>query len=373
MVVGKTLQTTYQNLFAPLQNKELFGSVSTQIKYTRGATTAQVMGREVMVMGSADLKAIGKIQGSTVALAYVDEATLLPPGFWDMLVTRLRVPGARMLATTNPGAKNHYLRKDWILKAAQKRMQVFSFKMRDNPSLTEEYIQDMERSFTGVFFDRYILGLWTNAEGAIFDMFDERRHVVNWHNLPEMQRMPGAGCDYGTNNASATGVLGWGIDNCLYICSEWRHNSKGLGESRWTDAQLSNGILRWWPGPHTPHQNEPAPEWLYVDPAAASLKTQLAYDGFYQVANADNEVVTGLRLIASLFAMNKLKISSRCPALIEEIPGYVWDEKMAVEHGIDRPVKKDDHSIDGGLRYPVVSTQGIWAHEVMGNRFAPAG
>src|SRR5690606_26942246 len=97
--------------------------------------------------------------------AYVDEATIIPQAFWQMLVTRLSVDGARLLATTNPGSKSHWLRKEWILKAASVGLIHFAFTMEDNPSLSEQFKADMRASYSGVFYQRFINGEWTNAEG----------------------------------------------------------------------------------------------------------------------------------------------------------------------------------------------------------------
>lgn len=363
VVVAKTMQTAFDNVFVLLQSPELFGELAGQTSYTRGAPTARILGRDVVVVGANDAKSEEKIRGKTVALAYVDEATLLPQGFWPMLVTRLRVPGARLIATTNPGPRNHWLRKDWILRPDETEMQTFSFRMRDNPSLTEAYIASMERSFTGVFYDRFILGKWTNAEGAVFDMFDPTIHVIPWVNVPRLRRIPGVGLDYGTQNATAALALGWAEDGKLYLVDEWSHDTK-VGQATWTDSQLSSGVRAWLPGPHSPHPAEPDPEWLFVDPAAASFKTQLYYDGLRNVANADNDVLTGIRTMASLLAQGKLLISDRCEGLVDEMPGYTWSSKAA-EKGRDEPVKANDHRIDGA-RYAVQSTRNVWARELLG-------
>jgi PBSX family phage terminase large subunit len=357
VIIGKTLQTVYQNVIVPLQSRELFGPLAGAVQYTRGAPTARILGREVSILGANDAKAAGKIQGSTIALAYVDEATLLPPGYWPMLITRLRVLGARLLATTNPGPRNHWLRKDWILKADQVGMQVFSFQMDDNPSLSEEYKASMRASFTGIFYDRYILGKWTNAEGAIYDMWNPAVHVIPWASLPKMRRLYAVGVDYGTHNAFAAELLGHGDDGRLYLVDEWAHISTDDGQQRWTDGQLSTGLRTWMGQQHTPHL-APRIEWIAIDPSAASFRQQLFYDGLSNVMDADNDVVPGLRSIQTLLASGRLLVSDRCAGWIEEAPGYAWDPK-ATDEGFDRPIKREDHRMDAG-RYAVHSTDALW-------------
>lgn len=349
VIIGKTLQTIYQNLFTLLQSDEIFGALAGQVRYTPGATSARILGREVMVVGANDAKSEGKIRGATIALAYVDEATLLPQGFWPMLLTRLRVPGARLLATTNPGPRNHWLRKDYILRADAVGMQVFSFTMDDNPSLTAEYVADMKRSFTGVFYERYILGRWVNAEGAVYDGFDESRHVGP---LPAGVTILAklVGFDYGTVNASAAVCLGLGSDRRLYVIGDWRHDSRA-GEARWTDAELSAGLRAWMPDDV---------ESVHVDPSAASFIEQLWRDGV-RVFAADNSVLDGIRRVASLLATGQMQIVD-APNLVEEIPGYVWDPK-ASERGEDKPFKENDHQSDA-WRYSVNAAYGLWYGQV---------
>ena len=46
------------------------------------------------------------------------------------------------------------------------------FTMDDNLSLSEEIKARYCSMYIGVFFKRYILGLWAAAEGVIYDMFD---------------------------------------------------------------------------------------------------------------------------------------------------------------------------------------------------------
>lgn len=366
VIIGKTVQTIHDNLFALLQSADLFGVLAGQVQYTRGAPAARILGREVLVIGANDSKAEGKIRGKTIGLAYVDEATLLPPGFWEMLVTRLRVPGACLLATTNPGPRNHWLRKDWILRARAVGMQVFSFVMADNPSLSAAYVASMESTFTGVFYDRFILGKWTNAEGAIFDMFSEDLFVVPHLTIPRLRSIPGAGIDVGSTHATAGGVLGWGDDDRLYITGEfWRKTAEGQLSSTYADISL--GFREFLAAPHSPHldQADMRPRWVFCDPAARAMKDQLYGDGVTNIANADNRVVDGIQTVRSLFSLDRLRISDRCRHLIDELPGYRWDPKAA-EKGEDKPVKENDDAVDGALRYPIQSTRNMWARQLLG-------
>ncbi|MEU5427855.1 terminase family protein [Streptomyces olivoreticuli] len=112
LLCGRSLQTIERNILEPLQDPELFGpDVTAEVRHTRGATTANVLGRTVHLIGASDARAEGRLRGATACLAYVDEATLVPEGFWTQLLARLSVPGTRLLATTNPDGPRHWPRR----------------------------------------------------------------------------------------------------------------------------------------------------------------------------------------------------------------------------------------------------------------------
>ena len=368
IIVGKTLQTIERNILAPLMDDRLFGALARQVQHTKGSGVAVILGREVHLVGANDSRSEEKIRGSTVELAYVDEATLLPPGFWEMLVSRLRVAGARLLATTNPGSTRHWLRLDWILNAAAKNMTVFHFTMDDNPMYFEggdpgpAYIADMKASYTGVFYDRMIKGLWTNAEGAVYDMWDPTRHVIRWEDLPPLKRMLCASIDFGTQHPTAVILLGLGYDRKLYFVDELRIDV-AVNQTRQSPSQQSKTIRAWLNQPHHPEQVNLRPEWVVVDSAAADFRQELFHDGV-ATQGAKKDVMYGIGLVSSLLARDLLKVTDRCQGWIDEVTDYVWDTK-ASERGEDKPNKdkaKDD-SLDTG-RYALATTEAIWRNEL---------
>lgn len=367
VIVGKTLQTIERNVIAPLQDANLFGALADATVHTSGSNTATILGRTVMLVGANDVRAEEKIRGGTFELAYVDEATLLPEGFWDMLVTRLRVQGARLLATTNPGSTRHWLRVKWILQAAMKRMVVFLFTMHDNPLYWEggdpgpAYIADMEASFTGVFYQRFIRGEWTNAEGAVYDGWDETRHKVAWASLPPMRRLLCASIDYGTQHPTSVGLLGLGIDGRLYLVDELRIEATSV-EARQSPSQQSKTIRDWLREPHHPEQPYLQPDWVVVDSAAADFRAELLHDGMAS-QGARKNVLYGIGLVSSLLSKDLLRVSDRCTGVLSEVTDYVWDEKAA-EKGVDKPVKTNDDSMDA-LRYAVATTEALWRGQLM--------
>lgn len=352
VMVGRTRDAVWRNCIAPLQNPELFGASASQVVGNYGAPTVRILGRMVHVLGASDAKAEKVIRGMTVAGSYVDEATTLPEEFFTQLLGRMSVPGAQMFVSTNPDNPAHYLRRKFLDRIdSLPDWRSWHFTLDDNPSLTDEYKASIKSEFTGLWYKRFILGEWVAAEGAIFDMWNNDTHVVPHDDLPDMVRILSVGIDYGTTNATSAVALGLGRDGNLYAVDEWRYDAT-LSQQRHTDAQLSAGVRGWLASLPAP------PEWVIVDPAAASFKVQLAQDGILNVMNGENDVSYGIRAVASLLGAGKLLVSDRCAGIIQEAPGYSWDPK-ATEKGQDAPIKVADHSLDA-LRYAIATTETEW-------------
>lgn len=352
VIAGRTRETIERNIIEPLQDTSLFGPLAKHVHHTRGSNTAVILGRTVHLIGAYNQLSEGRLRGMTACLALVDEATLVPEAFWTQLLARLSVPGARLLATTNPDGPNHWLRQQFLLRAPQLNLASWHFTLDDNPSLDPKYVADLKAENVGLFYRRNILGEWALAEGAVFDMWDPDRHVVTV--LPAVRRWIAVGIDYGTTNPFAALALGLGADNVLYLGHEWRWDSK-TQHRQLTDAQYSEKLRAWLKGIGV------HPQWTIVDPSAASFVTQLHQDGLVP-AQGDNAVLDGIRCVASLLGRNKLKVHSSCQGFINEIPGYSWDPDKAAK-GEDAPIKADDHSLDAA-RYATFTTQSAWRSDL---------
>lgn len=357
VVIARTRDSAARNVFNPLQDTGLFGSLAHLVSYTAGAPTATILGRTVYVLGASDAKAEKVLRGLTVAGAYVDEATVIPEEFFTQLLGRMSVPGAQLFATTNPDNPAHWLKRKFLDRIGQlPDWRRFHFTLADNPSLTAEYVASISLEFTGLWFRRFILGEWVAAEGAIYSMWDPQRHVVPWTDLPPMERLLALGVDYGTTNASAALLLGLGQGR-LWLVDEWRYDP-AVTQVRLTDAQLSASLRAWLGGSHLPQPSVLRPEWVPIDPAAASFRVQLMNDGLSGLVNADNDVGYGIPLVASLLGSDALAVSDRCAGWIGEVAGYSWDPKQTAK-GLDAPLKVADHSLDAG-RYAITTTESLW-------------
>ncbi|WP_087483549.1 PBSX family phage terminase large subunit [Brachybacterium massiliense] len=358
IVAGRTLQTIERNIIEPMMDAAIFGALAASVTHTRGSSIARILGRDVHLIGAADARAEEKLRGLTACLAMLDEATLVPEAFWNQLLARLSIPGARLLATTNPGSPAHWLKKKFIDRKAALSMVSWRFTLDDNPSLDEDYKTSLKAEQTGVFYRRNINGEWVAAEGSIYEQFDEDRHVIPFAETPQIARVLAAGIDYGTTNPTSALILGLTAEQHprLVFLDEYRHDPETHGKL--TDAEQSRRIRVFLNGRHHPTQALPQPPYTVIDPAAASLKVQLAHDGHRGIWDAANDVLPGIKLMSSLIATDQLLITDRCKGLIGELPGYVWDDKKT-EKGEDAPVKANDHSADAA-RYAIYTTQALW-------------
>lgn len=308
--------------------------------------------KTISTLGAKDSGSIGPIQGKTFSLFYGDEMTLFPEAVIDMIDTRLSLPYSMGFASMNPSYPSHKI-KQWIDKSAEGDKNYYSmhFTLEDNPYVDDDYKDRVKNSLSGVFYKRNYLGMWCLAEGAIFDFFDRKVHVLR--KPPRSAEYWVAGIDVGTVNSFSCLLMGVNSGRTnqngpmRWFEKEYVWDSKKMGRQK-TNSEYADDVLEFL---------EPyGVRSVYVDPSAASFKLELRKRGF-SVVDADNDVLNGLTYMTSEMNKGNLYICEDCPVLIKEIEGYVWDTKKALL-GEDAPLKVNDHSIDAG-RYV------FYTHKVM--------
>ncbi len=358
LMVGKTERTLKRNIIGPIQ--ALIGPGWCRL--VEGSGELWIGQRRIYLVGANDERAGDKIRGMTLAGAYVDEVTLMPESMYRMLGTRLSVRGAKLFITTNPDNPRHWFKLIidqaalWLTGTGEIRrpagaplnLHRFSFRLADNPHLDPEYLAALEAEYTGLWRRRFILGDWVMAEGAIYDMWDEDRHIVPSDEVPPMDRLLAVGIDYGTRNPFAAVLVGLAQDK-LWTIDQWRYDS-AVGRGQMTSVQYSAAVRAW--------LGERQAEFIYVDPSAADFRQQLYNDGVTNVVAGDNAVVPGIRTISGLLSAGKLLVADRCTGIIDTAPGYAWDDKAAMM-GEDKPIKVNDHDLDA-WRYAVESSAWQW-------------
>lgn len=313
------------------------------------------------LFGGSDERSQDLVQGITAAGALFDEVALMPRSFVDQAVGRCSVDGSKFWFNCNPDHPKHWFKVEWLDKllcnkpddaestdiegaATYKDLLYLHFTMDDNPSLTERIKERYRAMHSGVFFRRFILGLWCAADGLIYDMFDEPAHTYE----DKDKKGPLVGrryiaVDYGTSNPMSYLEI---IDDgqVARVDSEYYYSSKEKGRQK-TDTEYADDFVKFAGDPSNVI-------WVVLDPSAASFKNELRNRG-YRVKDADNEVIDGIRKVATMFTLKALLVNKKCKRLITELMGYIWDEK-AGERGEERPIKQHDHACDA-LRYGIAT------------------
>ena len=284
------------------------------------------------LFGGRDESSSKLIQGITLAGVLLDEAALMPRSFAEQACARCSESGSKLWFNCNPEGPEHWLYKEWIRKAAEKNMLHLHFTMADNPALSENIRRRYENLYIGVFYRRFILGQWCMAEGLVYD-FDPKLHVGT---PPSAAGRYYISVDYGTRNPFSAGL--WQVTGGkAYRIREFYHNGRQthrmLTDEEYCDAleELAGSL---------------PVEQVVVDPSAASLIAAIRRRGRFSVRKARNEVLPGIRLVASLLKAGVLLISPQCRDTLREFGLYRWDDGGEK----DSVVKEHDHAMDD-IRY----------------------
>jgi PBSX family phage terminase large subunit len=351
-IITRTLDSFKRNIL-PL----LARMISADARYYSGKREMDIWGKTIHIVGADDERAENKIRGSTFSGAYVDEATIIPETVFKMLISRCAMNGGKIFATTNPDSPFHWLKRDFLTDNPD--VKSWQFTLNDNPELTNDEKEYLKRQYKGVWHQRFIEGLWVQAQGAIYDFFDPKIHVID--NSPGVATYYIVGIDYGTTNPCSFVLIGINRSKFpnMWVEEVYYYDSK-IAQRQKTDTEYAADFARFITG-----RNVKA---IYIDPSAVSFKLELQKSGISNIYEAQNEVIDGIRIVSKFLDNGTLKICSKCEPMIKEIQSYVWDPKCQ-KTGEDKPLKTSDHSLDA-LRYCIVShfmgreTQGLSASDI---------
>lgn len=326
LMCAKSLTTLKRNCLLLLQ--ELVGE--SNFAFSTSSKEGLLFGRRVLLEGASDARAESKIRGLTLQGAYCDELTQFPEDFFSMLLSRLRLPGAKLIATTNPDNPGHWLMQRYIKRAEKLDFLDVKFTIDDNTTLPPDYVENIKKEYTGVFYDRFIRGLWVAAEGLVYPMFDPGRHVFQ---EPRLQGPAYISIDYGTANPFAMGLWVAGRSGEAEMVKEYYFDSRKARRQK-TDEEYYQDLEDF--------AGDYAVDRVIVDPSAASFIECVRRHGRYAVVKADNSVLDGIRLTGALLQAGKLRFHQSCTSTFEEFSAYLWDG----ESGEDKVIKERDHAMD---------------------------
>ena len=329
-VCGRTVDSCTKNIIVPFTAMSL-AKERYIIRWRRGDKVMEVRRGAVTnyfeVFGGKDEASYTLIQGRTLAGVLLDEVVLMPRSFVEQALTRCSVDGAKLWFSCNPGSPQHWFYTEWIQRNKERNALYLHFEMTDNPGLSQKTLERYQAMFSGVFYDRYIRGLWVVAEGLIYPMFDESCIVDE---LPEKGEYY-VSCDYGTLNPFSAGLWRWDGKTATRI-REYYYSGRENQKNK-TDEEYADEIKKL--------IGEADVKSIVVDPSAASFIEVLRRRG-YMVRKANNDVTNGIMTTARFLQDGVIKIHRDCKDCIREFGLYRWDEKSAD----DRPIKENDHSMD---------------------------
>lgn len=334
-ICGKTVDSASKNIVVPFISMAL-AKERYNLRWRRADHVLEITrcGKTnyFEVFGGKDESSFMLIQGRTLAGVLLDEVVLMPESFVNQALARCSVDGSRIWFSCNPGSPQHWFYKNWIEGSARRNALYLHFNMRDNPALSDSILARYEAMYSGVFYDRYILGKWVLAEGLIYPMFGDSC-VVDEEPVPEGEYY--ISCDYGTLNPFSAQLWHW--DGKTATCLREYYYSGRETQANKTDEEYCTEIERL--AGDLPIRS------IVVDPSAASFIEVLRRKQ-YVVRKAKNDVLNGIMLTARYLQDGTIKIHRRCKDSIREFGLYRWDDK-ATE---DRPIKENDHAMDS-IRY----------------------
>lgn len=333
-MAGKTIGALRRNVIVPL--KRMLKSRGYHVKENRAENfmTVTFKGKANIfyLFGGRDERSQDLIQGLTLAGMFFDEVAIMPKSFVDQAIARCSVEGRKFWFNCNPGGPTHWFKLEWIDQAEQKRALLLHFTMDDNLSLSEKIKEGYRRMFSGVFYKRYILGLWVLAEGIIYDMFSDEHRVPT---IDRPYREYHISCDYGTKNPMTFGL--WGkYAGTWYKVKEYHYDGRAEGRQK-TDEDYYQDLEAF--------AGDLDIRSLIVDPSAASFIVAVEKHRRFRVEPAKNDVVDGIRNVATALSRRMILYNDCCLETFREYGSYVWDEKASLR-GEDKPIKQNDHQMD---------------------------
>ena len=327
LMVGKTITTLKRNCLVLLE--ELIGD---NITYSISQKKAVIFGRTVWLEGANDERSESKIRGMTLMGVYIDELTQIPQDFYLMALSRLSEKGAVFLATTNPDHPKHYVKTE-IIDNDLLDKQVIKFLIDDNIFLDETYKENLKKEYTGVFYQRFILGEFVRAEGIIFPEFANNpdRWIIKREDVPKTFRTVEVGFDIGGNgSAYAMTCTAQGYDGIQYKLKAEKRQAEDMAmddiekfvNEFCADVEKKYNV-------HIDMINSD-----HIDAIINSLNdnTKYSVEKAYKPPLEDRVFV-----YSKLLATNRVKfVEGMCDDLIEEMQNLVFDDKS------DKPIPQDN-------------------------------
>lgn len=331
IIAGKSIGALKRNVIGPMIR--ILRAWKWPYYYNRSENYIEIGSNTYFLFGANNEASQDVMQGMTAAGAFGDDSALFPESFVNQMIGRCSIEFSKVFLNCNPKGPYHWFKINLIDKAKEKKIYYLHFTMEDNLTLAESIREKYRRMFSGVFFKRNILGLWVNAEGLIYDMFDKVKHVVKTKDRKYIKYW--ISCDYGTQNPMTFGLWGLAGNGTWYKVKEYHYDGRKKSKQK-TDAEYLKDLVEFSGG---------LTKNIIVDPSASSFITLLKQNG-WKVKKAKNDVLEGIRNMATALTTSMIKYNDCCVETFRELSSYTWNDK-AIDRGEDKPAKEHDHHMDG--------------------------
>ena len=344
-VCGRTVDSCTKNIIVPFTAMSL-AKERYIVRWRRGDKVMEVRRGAVTnyfeVFGGKDEASYTLIQGRTLAGVLLDEVVLMPRSFVEQALARCSVDGARLWFSCNPGSPHHWFYQEWIKRSRERNALYLHFEMTDNPGLSRRTLERYENMYAGIFYDRYVRGLWVAAEGIVYKDFanDTEKYLIG--DPLEWAKQNGTsfsiisiGVDFG-GTKSATKFQATGITKDFRVVAleeEYIKNEEidpdALNRRFATFCQLITSKYG-----YSQTRADSAETVLIRGLDHTAQKFRLGT----QVKNALKMQITDrIRLVVLLMKQGRFKVSRSCPHLIDALQSAIYD-----------PDKFEDERLDDG-------------------------
>lgn len=344
-IIGVSTQTVERNVLQPMREiytDALIGNIRSN------TNIALICGEPVYCIGAEKASQVAKLQGSSIKYAYGDEIAKWNKEVFEMLKSRLDKEYSCMDGALNPESPRHWLKE--FIDDESMDSYVQKYTIWDNPFLPRKFVENLCKEYEGtVYYARYILGEWAQAEGLIFPEYEHAigkcPYVLNVDNFHTMSDFV-LSIDYGTLNAFAC-LLWVRVGGTWWAWKRYYYSGRDTGIQK-TDSEYADEVVSL-VHPLFEVQKQAVAQYkiaipqkikVYVDPSAASFITELRKRSFFKVQQADNNVEDGIRNTNTAIKHDLIKIDESITEWKDEAGGYVWDMET------ETPVKIADHLMD---------------------------
>ncbi len=308
-----------------------------------------------LIVGGGEADSVASIQGGTWDFWYANELPQHHYSFYNMALSRLTPANARAFADSNPESSNHWLYQEKIKPYLENNLDVkavfeyWHFTMQDNANLSETFINNQNKLYSGAFKARKIDGLWVVADGLVYDTFNTSKHVIAKDILlkkidENLISEYFLGIDWGWNHPTACLLLGVDKSGTYYLFDELY--------SQKIEADI---VVDW--------INEKQQEYgryfsfANCDNARPEQNDKLRKSTNLIIYEEKPRIEDSISLVRGLINYDKLLISDACTATLNEFSTYRYpseSEQTKYYSGgsADLPIKINDDCMDA-LRYAI--------------------